>query len=120
MDKKALIREYKETPRPMGVFQVRNKVNGKVFVGTSVNLPAMLNRQQSQLRFGGHPNRELQKDWAEFGPEAFEFEVLDTLAPPERPDYDPSNDLRALEELWLDKLSPFDERGYNARPKRTA
>ncbi len=117
MDKKALIREYKETPRPMGVFQVRNTVNGKVFIGTSVNLPAMLNRQQSQLRFGGHPNKQLQKDWAEFGPEAFEFEVLDTLPPPARPDYDPSNDLRALEELWLDKLSPFDERGYNARPK---
>ncbi len=119
MDKKALVREYKETPRPMGVFQVRNKVNGKVLIGTSVNLPAMLNRQQSQLRFGGHPNRQLQMEWAEFGPEAFEFTVLDTLAPPERPGYDPSNDLRALEELWLDKLSPFDERGYNARPKRT-
>jgi group I intron endonuclease len=117
MDKKTLIREYKETPRPMGVYQIRNTVNGKVLVGTSKDLPSILNRHRAALRFGNHQNRELQKDWAEFGPEAFDFEILDTLTPPERPDYNPSNDLRALEELWLDKLSPFGERGYNAAPK---
>jgi hypothetical protein len=120
MDRKALIREYKESRRPMGVFQVRNTANGKVLIGASVNLPAILNRQRAQLRMGVHQSRELQKDWAEFGPDAFAFEVLDTLTPPERPDYDPSDDLRALEELWLDRLSPFGERGYNARPKRAS
>ena len=120
MDRKALIREYKETRRPMGVYRVRNTVNGKSFIGTSKDLPAMLNRQQSQLRMGGHPNRALQKDWAEYGAEAFEFEVLDTLTIPERADYDPTADLRALEELWLDKLSPFGDRGYNTEPKRAA
>ena len=101
----------------MGVYQVRNSVNGKVFVGVSVDLPSMLNRQQAQLRMGGHPNRELQKDWAKFGPEAFEFEILDTLTPPEDVNYAPKDDLKALEELWLDKLSPFGDRGYNAKPK---
>jgi group I intron endonuclease len=120
MDKKALLREYKETPRPMGVYQIRNTVNGKLLVGTSVNLPAILNRHRAALRMGSHQNRELQKDWAEFGAEAFEFEVLDTLTPPEQADYNPSNDLKALEELWLDKLSPFGERGYNPEPKRPA
>jgi len=120
MDRKALIREYKEGRRPMGVFRVRNTANGKSFVGTSKDLPSMLNRQQAQLRFGGHPNRELQKDWDEYGAEAFEFEVLDTLATPERADYDPTADLRALGELWLDKLSPFGSRGYNPEPKGAA
>jgi group I intron endonuclease len=120
MNRKTLTREYKEGRRPMGVYQIRNTVNGKVLVGTSVDLPSIINRHKSELRLGGHRNRGLQKDWAEFGPEAFEFEVLDTLTPPERPDYDPKSDLRALEELWLDKLSPFDERGYNIAPKRPA
>jgi hypothetical protein len=120
MDKKALLREYKETPRPMGVYQIRNTVNGKLLVGVSVNLPAILNRHRAALRMGSHQNRELQKDWAAFGAEAFEFEVLDTLTPPERPNYKPSDDLRALEELWLDNLSPFGERGYNPEPKRPA
>jgi hypothetical protein len=120
MDRKALIREYKESQRPMGVFRVRNTVNEKSFIGASVDLPSMLNRQQSQLRMGGHPNKALQKDWNEYGAEAFEFEVLDTLQLSERVDYNPTADLKALEELWLDKLSPFDDRGYNPEPKRKA
>jgi hypothetical protein len=66
-----------------------------------------------------HANRELQKHWNELGPDGFAFEVVDTLAAPEQPDYDPSEDLRALEKLWLDRFSPFDNRGYNARPKRS-
>jgi hypothetical protein len=115
MDRKALIREYKEARRPMGVFRVRNTVTGKSLVGTSINLPGMLNRQRFQLGLGAHPNRELQQDWNELGPDAFVFEVLDTLTAPERLDYDPSDDLRAIEQLWLDKLSPFEDQGYNAR-----
>jgi len=118
MDRKALTREYKDIRRPMGVYQVRNTVNGKLLIGVSVDLPSMLNRQQSQLRMGGHPNKELQKDWVEFGPDAFEFQILDTLTPPDRPGYDPKGDLKALEELWLDKLSPFGEQGYNVKPKQ--
>jgi hypothetical protein len=31
MDKKVLNREYKESRRPMGVYQIRNTVNGKLF-----------------------------------------------------------------------------------------
>ena len=118
MDRKALIREYKESRRPMGVYRVLNKVHDKSLVGVSVDVPAMLNRQRTQLRLGGHPNRALQRDWNELGAGAFEFEVLDTLTPPDRPDYDPAEDLRVLEQLWLERLSPYDDRGYNARPKQ--
>ncbi|HEY4572800.1 MAG TPA: GIY-YIG nuclease family protein [Thermoanaerobaculia bacterium] len=117
MDKKALIREYKETQRPMGVYQVRNTVNGKVLIGTSVDLPAILNRLRGELRLGGLRNRALQLDWNEHGPKAFEVEILDTLPPSDKPGYNPRDDLKALEALWLEKLMPFDERGYNARPK---
>jgi len=117
MDKKALTREYKENARPMGVFQIRNTINGKVLIGTSVNLPAILNRHKAELRLGGHRNRALQQDWNEFGADAFEFEILDTLPASDRPAYNPADDLKALEELWLEKLMPFGERGYNAGPK---
>jgi hypothetical protein len=116
MDRKALIRQYKETARPMGVFRVRHTTNGKSFVGSSVDLPAMLNRQQAQLRFGSHPNRALQKDWNELGGEAFAFEILDTLKAKDEPGYNPTADLRLLEELWLEKLLPFGDQGYNERP----
>jgi hypothetical protein len=104
----------------MGVYQIRNTVNGKVLIGTSVDVPSILNRLRAQLRSGSHRNRDLQQDWNALGPDAFAFEILDTLPPSDRPAYDPSDDLRALEALWLEKLMPFDERGYNARPKGAA
>jgi hypothetical protein len=116
MDRKALVPDYKNTPRPMGVFRVRNTVNGKAFIGTARDLPGILNSQRAQLRMGSHMNRGLQRDWNEMGPDAFEFEVLDTLEPRDAPGYDPRDDLRALEALWLDRLQPYGERGYHTQP----
>ncbi len=117
MDRKALIREYKADRRPMGVFQVRNTLSGKVFLGSTVDLPSMLNRQRAQLQMGAHPNRPLQADWRAHGADAFAFEVLDTLTPSDEAGYDPAADLRTLEAMWLAKVAPFGERGYNAEPK---
>jgi hypothetical protein len=99
------------------VFRVRNTVNGKSFIGVSTDLPSMLNRQRAQLGMGLHSNRALQEDWNTLGPDKFEFEVLDTLKPPEHGDWDPSADLQVLEKLWLEKLTPFGERGYHVEPK---
>lgn len=112
MDRKAQIRAYKEAPRQMGVFQVRNSTNGKSLIGSSMDVPAMLNRQRFQLGAGGHPDRALQADWKQFGPEVFEFETLDTLGPSPEPGYDPAVELRLLEQMWLEKLGRPGERGY--------
>ena len=120
MDRKALTRAYKETPRPMGVYRIRNTVSGRSLVASSINLPAILNRHQAALRLGGHTNKTLQKDWNELGPEAFAFEVLDTLAPSDKPGDKPADDLRALEAMWIEKLSPTEDLGYNPAPKRPA
>jgi hypothetical protein len=118
VDRKALIRQYKETRRPVGVFRIRNKAEDRSFVASSVDLPSAFNRHRSQLNGGVHANRELQADWNRLGPDAFEFESLDVLAPPrDKPDWDPSEDLRVLERLWLEKLAPFGPRGYNVEAK---
>lgn len=117
MDRKALIRAYKETPRPMGAYRVRNTVSGKTLVGVYRNLDAILNRHRAQLRLGVHPVRQLQEDWNALGEDAFAFEVLEVLKPSDQPDYDPTSDLRLLEEIWLDQLEPFGEKGYNVRGK---
>jgi hypothetical protein len=117
MNRRELARAYKETRRPMGVYQVRNSTNDRVLLGRSVDLPSILNRERAQLRLGSHRNAELQRDWNALGPDAFAFEVLDTLAPPDRSDYDPTDDLRVLEALWLERLQPFEERGYTPRPR---
>ncbi len=106
MDRKEQIRRYKETARPVGVFGVRHAASGRTFVGSSIDVPARLNRTRFQLDHGSHPHRALQNDWKTLGPEAFVLETLDLLEiPADRPGYDPADDLRALEGLWRDKLA---------------
>jgi hypothetical protein len=115
--KKELKREYQQNQPAMGVWQIRNIVNDKVLVGAALNLPGILNRHQFQLKMGNHPNQKLQAEWNEFGSENFAFEILDELAPREEPGYDYRTDLAFLEDLWLEKLEPYGERGYNERKK---
>lgn len=115
MDKKEAIREYKMSHRPMGVFQIRNKANEKVFIDSSNNIPGKINRHRFALNAGLHANKPLQADWNEFGESAFEFETVEPLEPRDDLSYDYRSDLQVLEELWLEKLRPFGDRGYNER-----
>ena len=111
-DRKELIREYKETPRPAGVYRVRNVAGGKSLLGSSADVPAILNRQRFQLDAGLHPDKELHKDWRELGPDAFVFETLDLLKPSDAAGYDPAADLQVLREMWLEKLTASGETLY--------
>lgn len=118
MDRKALRRLYEETRRPMGVYRIRYLPTGRSLIGRSVDLPSVLNRERAQLRFGMHPNAELQRDWNEGGEEAFAFDVLDTLAPVEGQDHDPREDLLVLESIWRERLEQADEPLYGSRSAR--
>jgi hypothetical protein len=117
MDKRTLKQQYKESEIPAGIYRVVNTQADRSLVGSSVNLPAILNRHRADLKMGAHRNQELQRDWNELGEDAFAFEILDTLKPREEPGYDVKQELSTLEELWLERLAPFGERGYNTSPK---
>ena len=113
--KKELLREYKETPRPMGVFQIKNNISGKVFLLKALDIPGIMNRHQLELTRGLHRNQALQKDWDQWGADVFSFEVLATLKPEEfLPDQWPKA-VEALLEEWLEKLQPYGEKGYNKK-----
>lgn len=113
IDKKELKKQYKQTLPPMGIYQIKNLINGKIFIGSSKNLHGKSNSYKFQLNSGLHMNRELQEDYTKYGEENFSFEVLDTLEPKDDPAYKYDEDLKTLEDLWLEKLQPFDEKGYN-------
>jgi group I intron endonuclease len=116
IDKSEIKKSYKQTLTPMGVYQVRNKINGRILVGSSKNLPARKNRFEMEFSYETLINNtELLKDLREFGKENFIFEVLDKLDPKEDPAYNYSEDLKTLEELWIEKLQPFNEKGYNKK-----
>ena len=119
INRKARTREYKKTPRPAGVYRIRNSVTGKSLIGSTTDLPGMLNRQRFQLENGSHPDTELQRDWDELGSESFEFQALDTLKPKDDPAYDASDDLRVLKQMWLEKLTASGESLYGKSRRGT-
>jgi group I intron endonuclease len=106
-------REYKERPREAGVFQIRNTSNGKVFLGSSLNLAGPLNSHRFMLTIGSHRNKTLQKEWKEFGESSFVFEILEKVKVKDEPGFDVGDELTLLEQIWIEKLQPFGERGYN-------
>lgn len=101
----------------MGVYLVRNLVNDKVFIGSTMNLSAAFNGIRFKLFAGAHPSKSLEADWKQYGSGKFEFEVLEEVFPRDDPGYDYAADLETLEDLWLEKLEPYDDKGYNERKK---
>ena len=115
--RKEILREYRDRRKPAGIFQVRNTANGKVLLGSSLNLEGILNGQKFRLTMGSHPNRALQKEWKEFGPDSFVFEIVELVEIKDEPGFDVEDELSLLEEIWLENVQPFGERGYNTDSK---
>ncbi len=111
--KKDLKSEYKLKKFKMGVFQIRNTVNNKIFIDSSINIDAIFNRHRLQLNFGSHPNNLLQNEWKEYGEEQFVFEILAELKQNETEEIDYAKEAKQLAEMYIDELKPFDEKGYN-------
>ncbi len=114
MDRRDVIKKYKSGLRPMGIVQVRNIRNNRVYLTASANTTGTINSIRFQLKMGNFlPSPGLAKDWKELGEENFVLEVLDELKPIDDPAHDYRDDLKALETMWLEKLKPFGEQGYH-------
>lgn len=99
----------------MGIYQIKNKKNGKIYIGSAKDLQGIINRNKFQLKNSLHTNAELQKDYNEVGEEWFSFDILDYLKPKEDMNYDYTKELEILEAMWLEKLQPYHEKGYNTQ-----
>ncbi len=108
-------RAYKENPPPAGVYQIRNLRNQKIFIGSALNVRGKLNGILFTLQRHARLHEALQADWDQFGSEAFVFEILDELKPAAGETAVDPDELKALEEMWKEKLQPYGERGYNER-----
>ena len=113
--KKDLKSEYKLKKFKMGVFQIRNTVNNKIFIDSSINIDAIFNRHRLQLNFGSHPNNLLQNEWKEYGEEQFVFEILAELKQNETEEIDYAKEAKQLAEMYIEELKPFDRKGYNMK-----
>lgn len=107
-----LLQQYNDIPIEAGVYRIRNKINGKILVDTTRNFKT-LNGRTISLNSGTEFNKELQKEWNEFGSDAFIFEVLEKLKPNDNPFVKQKDELIQLKEHWIEKLQPFGDKGYH-------
>lgn len=115
MDRKKQLKQlYKETPVKGGIYKITNKQNGKLFIGATRNFKT-INGVKFSLENKSHINKELMEDWATYGKDAFDFEILETLEKKDTPYFNEKEELANLEEKWLTELQPYDEKGYHSR-----
>lgn len=111
--KKDLILSYKERPIVAGIYQIKNTVNGSFLLGSRLNLDGVWNKHQFMLSVGSHRNKQMQQDWRKYGEAAFVFEILEEVKTNEKRPFQIEEELSLLEEIWIEKLNPFGEQGYN-------
>jgi group I intron endonuclease len=110
-------REYKESAKQAGLFVIKNSVNGKIYLGSSLNLHGPLNKHRFMLSMRSHLNKMLQQEWKEFGADSFTFEIVEVVENKDDPNFSIEDELTLLEEIWAEKLQPFGELGYNRNGK---
>lgn len=93
-----------------GIYKILNTVNGKFYIGSSVNLRKRLYEHQRLLRLGKHENYHLQNAFTKYGEENFKFEIIEVLeSVPEN-----VRVLRDLETVYIQKYKTYDQSiGYN-------
>ena len=85
---------------------IRNKVNNKVYIGSSVNIERRWYSHRYDLRCNKHNNKHLQNAWNKYGEDNFEFIVLEEVKD--------KSALRIREQYWLNKYQAFNASiGYN-------
>lgn len=110
--KKALKAAYRQHKSRMGVFQVKNKQNGKVLIEGTTDIDARWNRHQTELRFGSHKNKALQQDWKTYDSTDFEFSILSDLEYQEEGQINYREEVKLLERMLLEELDLDKEMQY--------
>jgi group I intron endonuclease len=59
-----------------GIYKIECSVNGKVYIGQSLNIKQRWNKHKAQLRNGNHDNDYLQNSWNAYGESSFKFSLL--------------------------------------------
>lgn len=92
-----------------GIYKITNKINGKIYIGSSKDIPARWNHHINSLNRGDHHSKHFQRAWNKYGEDSFIFEQLESVISEEY--------LVEREQHYLDTLQPWKRRfGYNISP----
>ena len=93
-----------------GIYCIRNKLDGKIYVGSASNLRHRFKHHRGYLRKGNHHCQPLQRSWNKYGEDNFEFIVIASVLD--------KNKLVEVEQYFLDTFTPHDKTiGYNILKK---
>jgi hypothetical protein len=116
IDKKQIIKYYKLQKQPAGIYAVHNKIDNKMYIGTSKNLPAVVRRFEFTLQMESFPYQDLIDDYKKFGKDNFEIKILDELELKNETEKEIDTELNSLEELWIEKLKCEEVSFHNKKP----
>ncbi|WP_309241369.1 GIY-YIG nuclease family protein [Domibacillus sp. PGB-M46] len=68
--KRELKQQIKEMKIEAGVYEIKNTINQKIFIGSTRNFKT-LNGRKFGLEAGSSTNKALQKEWNEYGRDRF-------------------------------------------------
>lgn len=80
-----------------GIYAIRNVTNGKIYIGSSIDIFRRRNQHLRALRNNSHYNHYLQRAWNKSCEKNFSFEVLEYVSE--------ENQLLEKEKIWIDKFS---------------
>lgn len=89
-----------------GIYKITNKVNGKIYIGSSKNITYRWRQHLDELCTGTHCNSKLQLDFNKYGIENFTFEIVEFVSN--------LNKLLEREQYHINKNNCYSEDvGYN-------
>lgn len=98
-----------ETTEP-SVYMIKNKTNGKVYIGSAVNPQERRRQHINDLKKKRHHSVHLQRAWDRYGEDNFEFKIIETVAD--------KNNLIEREQFFMDYYLSYNKnKGYNLQPK---
>lgn len=87
-----------------GIYKIVNKTNGKYYIGSSNNIHKRWRHHKDDLIKGNHHSQYLQRSWNKYGPDNFDFIIIETCVPEES--------LLIVEQKYLNTLEK--EKCYNS------
>lgn len=87
------------------VYRIRNLINGKVYIGSAVDVNVRWYYHKYQLGKHNHHSKHLQRAWEKYGDANFVFEIIEETS---------ISDLLKREQYYLDTIMPWNVNiGYN-------
>lgn len=90
-----------------GVYQIKNVVNDKIYVGSAIDIDYRWSKHVYDLKNDRHHNIHLQRAWSKYGEDKFVFEILELTEKKKEM-------ILEKEQFWMNKTKCFERHyGYN-------